>query len=77
MALGQLVLDGLLMGQEPVHGLVEFLYLHGPQVQGLTQSGIANLTQFSGQCQLASRIEHPAHDHGHGQIPLSAAASQE
>ena len=64
MALGQFVLDGFLVAQEPVHGPVEFVNLRGAQLLGLAQGGALGVSQVPGQGQFAAGVQDPAHDHG-------------
>ena len=77
VALGQLGLDGFLVGQKPIHGPIEFFNLHGAQLQGLTQGGCLGVPQIPREGELAAGIQDSAHNHGQDQVPLSAMASQQ
>ena len=71
---GQGPLDAFLARQQPVHGRVQFVLLHGPEGkrpgQRIARGGLGQVTRGG---QLGARVEHPSDDHRQHPVAFGGA----
>jgi hypothetical protein len=78
MLFGERLLDARLAGEQPVHGLVEIVFIGGVEFQNFAQAGAGGFeAEAAGGGQFGAGVEQAGEDQGDGQIAAAVGGAIE